>query len=116
MFGAVGCYIMVAEGLIVTFLNRTKQFLLAVRLVNLTLFSTLTLSVFILPLGKLWITCIFAVLGGLFNVPVLPASFHYAGSLSTKFPPLLVNGIMMSTAQTWAVISTIITTMLLEHG
>ena len=74
------------------------------------------LSIFILPTGKLWITCTFALFGGLFNVPMLPASYRYAGSLSTKFPPLLVNGIMMSAAQTWAVISTLITTKLLEYG
>lgn len=110
VFGAIGCYVMGA------FLDRTKKFLLAVRLVNITLFSTFALSLLILPIGKLWITSTFALFGGLFNVPFLPASFHYAGSLANKFPPTLINGFMMATAQTWAVASTLITTYLLQFG
>jgi len=69
VFGAIGCYIMGA------FLYRTKKFLLAVRLVNITLFSIFALSIFVLPIGKLWITCTFALFGGLLNVPILPASY-----------------------------------------
>ena len=92
VFGAIGCYIMGA------FLDKTKEFLLAVRIVNITLFSTFALSIALLPLGKLWITCIFALFGGLFNLPILPSSFHYAGSLAQKFPPTVVNGVMVSSA------------------
>jgi len=108
--GAIGCYIMGV------FLDKTKKYLFAIRCITISLLLLVFLSLFLLPLGKLWITCIFAFFVGLLSVPILPACYQYAGTLTGKLPPAVVNGLMMSAAQSWACIFSLIETFLLSYG
>ena len=78
------------------------------------MFALLVVTPFVIPIGKLWITCFFAFFAGLFDVPVLPACYQYAATQAGKTPPGVVNGLMMSGAQTWALINSLLTTYLLS--
>ena len=108
--GAVGCFLM---GI---FLDKTKKFLLAVRFLSIALCILLAASTVILPLGVLWMTCVFGFLVGLLSVPILPACYQYAASQTSKLPPAVVNGLMMSSAQTWAFFASLIATYILGVG
>ena len=108
--GAVGCFLM---GI---FLDKTKKFLLAVRFLSVALCVLLAAAIFVLPLGVLWMTCVFGFMVGLLSVPILPACYQYAGSHTTKLPPAVVNGLMMSSAQTWAFFGSLIATYILGVG
>jgi len=81
LFGAIGCYIMGV------FLDKTKNFILAIRIVCIAVFVTFAASLILLPIGNFWISTSFAVFGGLFNVPILPAAYQYASLLTRKTPP-----------------------------
>lgn len=67
--GAIGCFLMG------TWLDKTKQYLFAIRFITTCLLCLCLLALILLPMGKLWITCIFAFLIGLLSVPILPACY-----------------------------------------
>uniref|UniRef100_A0A7S3I496 MFS transporter n=1 Tax=Favella ehrenbergii TaxID=182087 RepID=A0A7S3I496_9SPIT len=106
--GAVSCFLMGV------FLDRTKKFLTAIRAVVISIFCLFAVSPFILPLGLLWLTCIFGFFAGLFNVPILPACYQYAATQTGKLPPAVVNGLMMSGAQSWAFTLSLLVTLLMN--
>ena len=110
LFGALGCYIVGA------FLDKTRKFIFAVRFIAISLLIVFAASIYVLSIGNFWITCSFAVLGGLFNVPILPAAYQYASQITRKVPPPVTNGVMMSAAQTWAFAGSQIATQVLNYG
>ena len=90
LIGAVSCFLMGV------FLDKTKNYIVAIRYVTISTFSLMAITPFVIPIGKMWITSIFAFCAGLFIVPVLPATYQYASTQSGKIPPMVVTGLMMS--------------------
>ena len=94
LFGVVGCYVM---GI---YLDKTKNFLPAIRTITIAMAVLYALGLVLLPIGNFWITSAFAFFAGIFNVPILPACYSYAANkLVGHMPPSVVNGLMMSFAQ-----------------
>ena len=108
LIGAVSCFLMGV------FLDKTKNYIVAIRYVTISTFTLMALTPFVIPIGKMWITCIFAFCAGLFIVPVLPATYQYASTQAGKIPPMVVTGLMMSGGQTWALILSLLFTYLLK--
>ena len=60
-------------------------------------------SLFIVPVGNLYLTFAFVFVVGFFIVPVLPACYQYSAvKLVGQMPPSIVNGFMMSMAMTYS--------------
>lgn len=55
-------------------------------------------ALYLIPLGDLWVTLIFAFLAGSLNVPILPASYAFVSKILPGMAPAVVNGLMMSAA------------------
>lgn len=110
VFGAVACYIVGA------FIDKTKKFVFTVRFICFALLVVYAAGLLILPIGNFWITCSFAMLAGAANVPILPASYQYASTLTRRTPPTVTNGIMMSFAQTCSFASSIGIIQVLSFG
>lgn len=69
--GVIGCYLM---GL---YVDRTQKHLTAIRFVSFGMSLLFLIAIFIIPIGVLWITCIFAFFAGSLNVPILPSSYAF---------------------------------------
>ena len=105
--GLIGCYIM---GI---FLDKTQSNLLAIRGISLFTMIILGLAIWLLSKGNIYISVTVASLCGLFCVPVLPSTYGYAVKLTFGISPTVVNGLMMSSAQLYAFVSSLLAAQLL---
>jgi len=70
----------------------------------------------IIPLGYLPLTLVLGGFIGLVNVPILPSSYALVAKLTPGMAPAVVNGLMMSGAQIFAFLASLIMTGLLNYG
>ena len=84
------------------FLDKTKMFLPAIRFCTCAMAILYGLSNIMLPIGNIYLTFIFSIFAGIFNVPILPACYGYSAVLTGSMPPSVVNGFMMSCAQLYS--------------
>jgi len=80
------------------YLDKTKQFLKGIRVITIGLAILFVSACYLLTLGKLSVSCMFAVLAGILNVPILPSTYGLSTVLVGNIPPAVVNGLMMSGA------------------
>ena len=71
------------------------------------------LGCYVIPLGDLSATIGFAFCAGLFNVPILPACYGFATTVTGAMPPAVVTGLMMSFSQLYAFIVSLLAAYLL---
>ena len=100
--GVIGCYIM---GI---FIDKTKKFIVAIRFIVILLTLLFSLALVIIPAGLLWLTIIGCFFAGLLCVPVLPATFPLACRLAPNVHPSVINGMMMSGAQLYSFVASLI--------
>ena len=97
------------------FLDKTKKHLVGIRFLASSLAVLYGCAMFMLPIGSLPLTCVFAFFAGILNVPILPCAYSYATKLTGQMPPAVVNGLMMSGAQLYSFISSLLVTLLLSY-
>jgi len=98
LFGLIGCLI------VGTYLDKSKNFKLAIRVLSIGLAIGFVVGIYVIPLGNFYITISFGAVGGILNVPILPATYPYTVLISQPTPPAVVNGYMMTGAQLYAFI------------
>lgn len=105
--GVIGCYLMGV------FIDKKQKHLVAIRFIVIGMVVLYGGSMFLIPIGDLAVTGALAIFLGVFNVPILPSSYSYATKLVGQMPPAVVNGLMMSGAQTYTFLASLILTYLL---
>ena len=102
--GVIGCFLMGV------YIDKTQKHTTAMRFI--TIFTALLFisAEFLLPVGNLGLTSIFAFLAGSLIVPILPSSYSYVSLLTPGMAPAVVNGLMMSGAQFYAIVATLVGT------
>ena len=108
--GVVGCYLMGV------FIDKTQRHLLGIRFVTIGLACLYMTATLILPPGIFVLTCVFGLLAGMFNVPILPATYSFATKITGNIPPAVVSGLMMSGAQLYCFIASVVQTWLYGYG
>ena len=108
--GIIGCYLM---GL---YLDKTQRQLTGIRFITVGMLLLFVTALFIIPVGMLALTCVFAFLAGALNVPILPSSYAFVSKLMPGMAPAVVNGFMMSCAYVYSLCVTLWATWLLEYG
>ena len=73
-------------------------------------------SMGIIPLGVLEVTMGFVFLAGVCSVPVLPSTYAYSTILVPDIQPAIINGIMMSAAQIYCLLVSLLMANLLNYG
>ena len=71
-------------------------------------------ALIVVPLGNLPATVGFALCAGIFNVPILPASYAFATTVTGSMAPAVVTGLMMSFSQMYAFLISLLCTWLLS--
>ena len=99
--GVVGCYLMGV------FIDKTQRHLVGIRFVTIGLACLYMTATLILPPGIFVLTCVFGLLAGMFNVPILPATYSFATKITGSMPPAVVSGLMMSGAQLYCFIASV---------
>ena len=100
--GVIGCYLMGV------FIDKKQKHLIAIRCIVIGMVLLYGSSVFLIPIGNLAVTGAFAFFLGLTNVPILPSSYSYATKLVGQMPPAVVNGLMMSGAQFYSFLASLL--------
>ena len=70
----------------------------------------------LLPIGNLYVTLVAAAFLGFFTVPILPSSYAFVAKITVGMAPSVVNGLMMSSAQLYSFVGSLIGTWLIIYG
>ena len=90
--GALSCFV------VGIYLDRTSKYLTTLRTILISTCVLLVFSAATVPEGSLWSALVFAVLGGLIMVPIVPTGFSFATELTHPVSPALVIGLMCCVA------------------
>ena len=90
------------------FIDKKQKHLVAIRFIVIGMVVLYVGAIFLIPIGDLIVTMALAVFLGLFNVPILPSSYSYSTKLVGQMPPAVVNGLMMSGAQTYSFLASLL--------
>ena len=99
--GAILCVVcgVIASVLVGMFLDRTKKYLLTLRIEAWFAAICFLMTIWIIPLHTDPVTLIFLVLAGVAAVPVTPLGFVFSIELTHPAQPVLVNGLLLMSGQ-----------------
>ena len=97
------------------FIDKTQKHLVGIRTITLSMGVLYAIALGLIPIGNIWVTCGFGFFAGLFNVPILPASYSYVSKL-TPIAPAVVNGLMMSASLIYSFLASLLVIWLLGYG
>ena len=110
LFGIVGT---VLAGLII---DKTHAYIKMIRIICSMCSVMVLLLIWIIPTGSLGMTMVSVAILGTFISPILPAGYSFSALITSPIGPAVANGFMMTFAQMYATLWTVVDAWLLTYN